>query len=110
MSTRVLLLLALSVCMAFAQNAVSGGSRGQCLCRRVRDRFGPPRAILDIQIYPPSPSCDNMEIVVSLKNGVQYCLNPGMKKVQNMIRNMQAVKKEVPTASPEGSTDLWAPI
>ncbi|KAG9346735.1 hypothetical protein JZ751_007049 [Albula glossodonta] len=89
MSTRVLLLLALSVCMAYASY---GGSRSHCMCRRVRERYGPVKAIQDIQIYPPSATCDNMEIVVSLKNGLQYCLDHRVKKVQELVQSLQKTR------------------
>ncbi|KAJ8337561.1 hypothetical protein SKAU_G00365270 [Synaphobranchus kaupii] len=107
MGTRTLLILALVASVAFARY---GSSRSKCLCHRTRDRFGPPRAILDIQIYPPAPYCDKMEIVVSLRNGVQYCLDPRVRKVQEMVQKMQMINSG-PTASPEdGSTDIWAAV
>ncbi|XP_036405024.1 interleukin-8-like [Megalops cyprinoides] len=108
MNTKVLLLLAAVTCVALAQTGRSGP---RCVCRRVRDKFGPARAILDIQIYPPSASCDNMEIVVSLKNGVQYCLDPRMKKVQDLVSNLLSMKSAEPTALPEAeTTDVWSPV
>ncbi|KAL4631331.1 interleukin-8-like [Arapaima gigas] len=77
--------------MALAQHRGIGRSR--CLCRRVRDKFGQPKHIQDIQIYPPSNSCDDLEVVVSLKNGLQYCLDPRVQKVQDMITNLQNIRK-----------------
>ncbi|KAG7465165.1 hypothetical protein MATL_G00173390 [Megalops atlanticus] len=109
MNTKVLLLLAAVTCVALAQTGRSTGSR--CVCRRVRDRFGPARAILDIQIYPPSASCDKMEVVVSLQNGVQYCLDPRMKKVQDLVSNLMNMRGVDPTSLPEaGTTDIWSPV
>ncbi|XP_064181509.1 C-X-C motif chemokine 9-like isoform X1 [Anguilla rostrata] len=86
MITRVLLVIALLGCLAHAQY----GSNGKCVCRRTRERFGNPKAIQDIQIYPPSHTCDKMEIIVFQKNGMQYCLDPKVKKVQELMRHLQS--------------------
>ncbi|XP_061092912.1 growth-regulated alpha protein-like [Conger conger] len=107
MIARLLLVLALIASLA---SAAPERSRPQCMCFRTRNRFGPTWAIQDMQIYPPSQFCDKMEIVVHLQNGVQYCLNPKAKKVQEIIQKLQK-KDPAPTVSPEdGSTDLWAPV
>ncbi|CAB1337069.1 unnamed protein product [Coregonus sp. 'balchen'] len=90
MTTRILLLLAVTVCITVAQRSVSQ----RCLCRRVRNSFGAPNSVEDIQIYPPTPSCDRLEFIVSLKNGVQYCLDPSMKKVQKLLTRL--MKKSAP--------------
>ncbi|KAG5853406.1 hypothetical protein ANANG_G00072960 [Anguilla anguilla] len=94
MITRVLLVIALLASLAHAQSASQGESmgqsRGKCLCSRIREEFGSLRAVLDIQIYPPSHSCDKMEVVVFLINGKQYCLDPKVKKVQELIRHLQS--------------------
>ncbi|XP_048883879.1 C-X-C motif chemokine 6-like isoform X2 [Brienomyrus brachyistius] len=98
MQARTLLLFSVLLSVALAQRF--GGAR--CLCRRVRDKTGPPKNILDIQIYPPSNTCDSMEVVVSLKNGLQYCLDPRLQKVQDMITNLKSMKAQLRgTSTPE---------
>ncbi|XP_031443282.1 alveolar macrophage chemotactic factor-like [Clupea harengus] len=98
MDNRVLLLLTLSTCVALAQNM--GSSMGQrCVCRRIRGKFGSPKQIMDIQILPPSHSCDKLEIVVSLKNGLQYCMNPKAENVEKVIRSIIAMKKKATAPS-----------
>ncbi|XP_071254397.1 C-X-C motif chemokine 11-1-like [Salvelinus alpinus] len=94
MNTRILLLLAVTICITVAQRPVSQ----RCLCRKVRNSFGAPNTVEDIQIYPPTPSCDRLEIIVSLKNGVQYCLDPSMKKVQRLLNRL--MKKSSPPTVP----------
>ncbi|KAJ8281568.1 hypothetical protein COCON_G00040870 [Conger conger] len=107
MIARLLLVLALIASLA---SAAPERSRGQCTCFRTRNRFGPTWAIQDMQIYPPSKFCKNIEIVVHLQNGVQYCLDPKAKKVQEIIQKLQN-RDSAPTVSPEdSSTDLWAPV
>ncbi|KAG9339150.1 hypothetical protein JZ751_024182 [Albula glossodonta] len=103
MSTRVLLLLALSVFMACEEQRhhTYGGSRSYCMCRRVRERYGPVKAIQDIQIYPP----------VSLKNGLQYCLDHRVKKVQELVQSLQKTRPDPQETRLEGSSlkDNMAP-
>ncbi|XP_023690280.2 interleukin-8-like [Paramormyrops kingsleyae] len=100
MHIRTLLLFSVLVSVALAQ--IAGFGKSRCLCRRVRDKSGPPKNILDIQIYPPTPSCDTMEVVVSLKNGLQYCLDPRLQKVQDIISTLKSVRAQLKeTSTPE---------
>ncbi|KAL0974017.1 hypothetical protein UPYG_G00214300 [Umbra pygmaea] len=92
---RTFLLLAVAVCITVAQRPVNQ----RCLCRRVRDNYlGLTRSVQDIQIYPPTPSCDRLEIIVSFHNGMQYCLNPKRKIVQNLL--IQLTNKPTPPNVP----------
>ncbi|XP_076149153.1 alveolar macrophage chemotactic factor-like [Alosa pseudoharengus] len=100
MDNRVILLLTLCTCMALAQNM---DVSQRCTCRRVREKFVAPKQIMDIQILPPSHSCDKLEIVVSLKNGLQYCLNPKAENVQKIFRSIVEMKKKM-TPAPRAST------
>ncbi|CAB1325209.1 unnamed protein product [Coregonus sp. 'balchen'] len=84
MATRILLLLAVTVCSTVAQRSVSQ----RCLCRKVRNSFGRTTAVADIQVYPPTTSCNRLEFIVSLENGLQYCLDPSMKNVQNLLTRL----------------------
>uniref|UniRef100_A0A3P8YHE7 Chemokine interleukin-8-like domain-containing protein n=1 Tax=Esox lucius TaxID=8010 RepID=A0A3P8YHE7_ESOLU len=71
----------------------------RCLCRKVRDKnFGGIKSVEDVQIFPPSQSCTRLEIIVSLKNGVQYCLDPKMKIVQNLLTRL--MNKPAPPTVP----------
>ncbi|XP_067104391.1 C-X-C motif chemokine 2-like [Osmerus mordax] len=96
MTTRVLMLLAVFVCVAQAQR--SGSQR--CLCLKISNKLrSQATEVEDIQIHPPGNSCDRMEFVVSLKNGLQYCLDPKMKLVQKMLRSF--MNKPKPTSPPQ---------
>ncbi|XP_015204930.1 C-X-C motif chemokine 9-like [Lepisosteus oculatus] len=96
MSTKILLIVTLAVSVALSQDLGAGSSR--CLCHRVRDKMvGHPKSIKNLEIYPPSSSCEHTEIIVNLRNGVKYCLDPNAKKIKEFIMNFQ-IKK----ASPAG--------
>ncbi|CAM4539689.1 unnamed protein product [Leuciscus chuanchicus] len=66
--------------------------KGRCFCADKGVNMVSPKLIEKVEITPPSPSCENQEIVVTLKNGMeQKCLNPESKFTQKYI--MKALKK-----------------
>ncbi|XP_063732806.1 C-X-C motif chemokine 10-like [Eleginops maclovinus] len=79
---KVFLLLAVIVCISEAQRYHSGG----CLCQRVRDKMS--RAVKDIQIYPATAFCDRVEIVVTDRRGLRFCLDPELKTVQRVMASI----------------------
>ncbi|KAK1161042.1 alveolar macrophage chemotactic factor-like isoform X1 [Acipenser oxyrinchus oxyrinchus] len=83
MVCRVILLALLTVCIASAVD-VSGHSGSRCLCRTVKEGL-PVRRITKVEIIPRSRSCDNIEIIATLKNGIQVCLNPEAPRVQKAL-------------------------
>ncbi|XP_048883880.1 C-X-C motif chemokine 10-like [Brienomyrus brachyistius] len=86
---RVLLLLSVLACIAFSHNIVGG--RSTCLCQSTRDNLGVnPRNIKNLEIFPPSNFCEKLEIIINLKNGNQYCLNPEAQKIRRMIKKLQS--------------------
>ncbi|XP_015204934.2 C-X-C motif chemokine 11-6-like [Lepisosteus oculatus] len=79
MSCKVVLLVLLAVCIAASAMDVSSSQR--CLCIRVRNRLAAVKDTKTIEILPPTSSCEEAEIIVHLKNGIQYCLDPNFKKL-----------------------------
>ncbi|XP_051964904.1 C-X-C motif chemokine 11-6-like [Xyrauchen texanus] len=66
--------------------------KGRCLCADKGVNMVLPKMIEKVEIIPPSPSCENQEIVVTLKNGTERkCLNPESNFTKNYI--MKAVKQ-----------------
>nr|XP_023690281.1 C-X-C motif chemokine 3-like [Paramormyrops kingsleyae] len=87
---RFLLLLSVVACVAFSQNIV-GGRPETCLCQKTRDSLRVNRRYIEnIEIFPPSNFCMKLEIIVNLKNGNKYCLNPEAQKIRQMIKNLQS--------------------
>ncbi|KAG9261723.1 hypothetical protein AMEX_G25318 [Astyanax mexicanus] len=81
----------------FGPQVLSSKTSGQktsvqrCLCKGEVNMVRVQR-IEKIEVYPASPSCDNVEIVVTLKNNAgQKCLNPESNFAQNYIK--KAVQK-----------------
>uniref|UniRef100_A0A8C1CNH2 Chemokine interleukin-8-like domain-containing protein n=1 Tax=Cyprinus carpio carpio TaxID=630221 RepID=A0A8C1CNH2_CYPCA len=67
-------------------------SKGRCLCADKGANMVLVRNIEKVEIIPPSPSCSQHEIIVTLKNGAgRKCMNPESKFTQNVI--IKAIEK-----------------
>ncbi|XP_032384701.1 C-X-C motif chemokine 10 [Etheostoma spectabile] len=95
---KVFLLMAVMVCITKAQRHQSQ----HCLCQSVRNGIGSKTAIKDIQIYPADNFCDKVEIVVTIKSGRRYCLNPKLKAVQKLMASIMKPK----TSTTSGPSEL----
>ncbi|KAM4555796.1 C-X-C motif chemokine 10-like [Odontesthes bonariensis] len=94
---KLFLLLAVVVCISAAQHGEAGQ---QCLCQRVRNRMILRSEIKDVQIYQATVFCDRVEIVITNKNGLRYCLNPELKAVKKILTEMMKKPKTSTTFSP----------
>ncbi|KAI4871444.1 hypothetical protein NFI96_013072, partial [Prochilodus magdalenae] len=66
----------------------------RCLCQGPGLNMVRPQRVEKIEVYPAGPSCENVEIVVTLKNGGgQKCLNPDSSFAQNYIK--RAIEKSL---------------
>ncbi|KAJ8261320.1 hypothetical protein COCON_G00170440 [Conger conger] len=64
--------------------------RGRCLCMDAGVNFIKPKLIEKVEAMYPSPSCQNLEIIVTLKgSGEQMCLNPASRFAKNFIKDAQ---------------------
>ncbi|XP_043915692.1 C-X-C motif chemokine 10-like [Protopterus annectens] len=64
-------------------------TEGRCLCKDSGSDFILPKRIEKIEVFPRSPSCENIEIVATVKkSGDKLCLNSQSKWVQNIINLM----------------------
>ncbi|XP_072520829.1 C-X-C motif chemokine 11-6-like [Salminus brasiliensis] len=64
----------------------------RCLCQGPGQNMVHLQRVEKIEVYPAGPSCENVEIIVTLKNGAgQKCVNPESKFAQNYIK--KAIKK-----------------
>ncbi|XP_054454047.1 C-X-C motif chemokine 10-like [Anoplopoma fimbria] len=104
---KVFLLLAVMVCISKAQ--LDGTSGKNCLCRNVRNAVGSRNNIKDIQVYPATIFCDQVEIVVTLNSGLRYCLNPNLKAVQKLMAKIMTSVTST-TARPTELTSTTARI
>ncbi|XP_039505905.1 C-X-C motif chemokine 11-6-like [Pimephales promelas] len=79
-------------CLLAEVKSQASAPKGRCFCADKGVNMVSPKLIEKVEIIPPSPSCKNHEIVVTLKNGKeQKCLKPESKFTQKYI--MRALKK-----------------
>nr|XP_033783170.1 uncharacterized protein LOC117351660 [Geotrypetes seraphini] len=68
----------------------------RCSCYQTRSKITfQSRHIKNIEILPPSASCENVEIIVNLKNGRHLCLDPNEDKIKNIFRQLINKKKKM---------------
>ncbi|XP_060764072.1 C-X-C motif chemokine 11-6-like [Neoarius graeffei] len=62
-------------------------SVSRCLCQGPAANAVRLQRIAKIEVYPASASCENVEIIVTLKNGAgKKCLNPKSKFTEKYIK------------------------
>ncbi|XP_030001571.1 interleukin-8-like [Sphaeramia orbicularis] len=98
-----LLFAAVMFCISEAQLDDKGQN---CLCRSTRDKLSTRNKVKDIQIYPKTVFCDNVEIVVTDQNGLRFCLNPNVKVVKKLIARIMSAKRSRTTAATPTSSSL----
>ncbi|XP_031426494.1 C-X-C motif chemokine 11-6-like [Clupea harengus] len=85
-------LISLLAVMLFVVVRGQRDTQGRCRCQDGGTDVILPKRIQRLEVFRPSPSCPNVEIIVTLKeNRGQKCLNPESKFARNYIKS--AVKK-----------------
>ncbi|KAM8939393.1 interleukin-8-like [Pelodytes ibericus] len=89
METKTKVLIVLSICLACA--ALSKGvpmakmQALRCLCIKTETKFISPKHFLNVEIIPKGPYCKNVEVIVTLKNGQEVCLEPTAPWVKKIV-------------------------
>nr|XP_004664868.2 C-X-C motif chemokine 9 [Jaculus jaculus] len=47
------------------------------------------KTLRDLKQFAPSPTCEKMEIIATLKNGDQTCLNPDSEHVKKLVQDWE---------------------
>ncbi|XP_074848147.1 interleukin-8-like [Carettochelys insculpta] len=85
----VVVVLALVVLCAAASEGMSlarMGSELRCQCISTYAKFIPPRSIQDVKLTQSGPHCQNVEIIATLKDGRELCLEPTAPWVKIIIQ------------------------
>ncbi|XP_036269838.1 growth-regulated protein homolog isoform X1 [Pipistrellus kuhlii] len=59
----------------------------RCLCLENLDRIH-PKYIQSVKVTSPGPYCDKTEVIASLKNGQEVCLNPATPLVKMILKTL----------------------
>ncbi|XP_024433718.3 growth-regulated protein homolog gamma [Desmodus rotundus] len=81
----LLLLLLVTACRHAAGAPVASELRCQCL-QTLQGVH--PKHVQSVKVTPPGASCDQTEVIATLKNGQEVCLNPEAPMVKKMIEKM----------------------
>nr|XP_006125459.1 interleukin-8-like [Pelodiscus sinensis] len=58
----------------------------RCQCISTHSKFIPPRNIQDVKLTQSGPHCQNVEIIATLKDGREVCLEPTAPWVKLIIK------------------------
>ncbi|KAG8515175.1 C-X-C motif chemokine 2 [Galemys pyrenaicus] len=81
----LLLLLLVAACRRATGAPVVTELRCQCLQTVQGIHF---KNIQSVKVTPPGPHCDQTEVLATLKNGQEACLNPAAPMVKKIIEKM----------------------
>ncbi|OCT97274.1 growth-regulated alpha protein [Xenopus laevis] len=81
------LILLLSHCLP----ASYGGSAVRelrCQCINTVSTAFHKKHIRSLEVYPKGPHCARVEVIVTLRNGVQHCLDPDTKWLTSVVKKI----------------------
>ncbi|XP_029440974.1 C-X-C motif chemokine 11-1-like [Rhinatrema bivittatum] len=87
------LLLAISLCATLTEGFSIVGHSQRCLCVGKLYNFIPSRNIQKFEMFPRSPRCDYVEIVITLKTGKKWCLNPQAQRIRAVLGKLKFLKQ-----------------
>ncbi|KAM9087602.1 C-X-C motif chemokine 9 isoform X1 [Balaenoptera ricei] len=62
---------------------------GRCSCINTSQGTIHSKSLKDLKQFAPSPSCEKTEIIATMKNGDQTCLNPDSTDVIELIKEWE---------------------
>ncbi|XP_055444809.1 C-X-C motif chemokine 9 isoform X2 [Bubalus kerabau] len=62
---------------------------GRCSCINTSQGVIHPKSLKDLKQFAPSPSCEKTEIIATMKNGNEACLNPDLPEVKELIKEWE---------------------
>ncbi|KAK3538776.1 hypothetical protein QTP86_015904 [Hemibagrus guttatus] len=71
-----------------------GGSTERCLCQKTNlQKRVKPALVQTINIFPPSASCFHTDIIITLKTGRKFCLDPNGKQGMGILSGQRLKEK-----------------
>ncbi|XP_010001929.1 PREDICTED: interleukin-8-like [Chaetura pelagica] len=95
----VLALFLISVALSQGMAIARMGTELRCQCIATHSKFIPPKSIKDVKLTPSGPHCKNVEVIATLKDGKEVCLEPTAPWVQMIIKAILA-KAQLNSDSP----------
>ncbi|NXO37265.1 IL8 protein, partial [Locustella ochotensis] len=90
-SVAVTLILLVSMAGSEGKALEKTDERGsQCQCISTHSKFIPPKTIQDVRLSQGGRHCKNVEIIATLKDGREVCLEPTAPWIQHTVRALLA--------------------
>ncbi|NXO00552.1 IL8 protein, partial [Rhinopomastus cyanomelas] len=86
----VLTLLLASAVLSQGRTLARMATELRCQCIATHSKFIPPKAIQDVKLTQSGPHCQNVEVIATLKDGREVCLEPNAPWVQLIIKAILA--------------------
>ncbi|NXD02323.1 IL8 protein, partial [Certhia familiaris] len=62
----------------------------QCQCISTHSKFIPPKTIQDVRLSQSGPHCKNVEIIATLKDGREVCVEPTASWIRLTVKTLLA--------------------
>ncbi|NWQ69431.1 IL8 protein, partial [Neopipo cinnamomea] len=82
----VLTLLLISVLGTQGETLARSATELRCQCIGTHSRFIHPKFIQNVNLTPSGPHCKNVEVIATLKDGREVCLEPTASWVKLIIK------------------------
>ncbi|KAM8808773.1 interleukin-8 [Eudromia elegans] len=86
----VLALLLISAAVSQGRALARMGNELRCQCIATHSKFINPKSIQDVKLTQSGPHCRNVEVIATLKDGREVCLEPTAPWVQLIIKALLA--------------------
>ncbi|NP_001269766.1 interleukin-8 precursor [Columba livia] len=86
----VLALFLISVAVSQGRTLPRMATELRCQCIATHSKFIPPKAIQDVKLTQSGPHCKNVEVIATLKDGREVCLDPTAPWVQRIVNAIMA--------------------
>ncbi|XP_068127227.1 interleukin-8-like [Hyperolius riggenbachi] len=87
------------LCVTFSQGKpLTRTQELRCQCIKTESRQMHTRQFLNLELIPNGPHCKHLEVIATLKNGQEVCLEPAAPWVKKIIeRLLDASQKNTPS-------------
>ncbi|XP_041283355.1 interleukin-8-like [Onychostruthus taczanowskii] len=86
------------------------GGGSQCQCISTHSKFIPPKSIQDVRLSQRGPLCKHVEIIATLRDGREVCVEPAAPWVRLAVRALLARARdtvESPVKEKSRKNKLW---
>ncbi|NXO14923.1 IL8 protein, partial [Oriolus oriolus] len=82
----VLALFLISAAVSHGRIVARMGTELRCQCIGTYSGIIPQKSIQAVKVTQSGPHCENVEVIATLKNGGEVCLDPTSPRVQRIVK------------------------